>query len=36
MWLVECLAPNFKTLADFRAENGAAIKNVCREFIVLG
>jgi hypothetical protein len=27
--------PDFKTLADFRAQNGAAIKNVCREFIVL-
>ena len=35
MWLVGRLAPDFKTLADFRAENGAAIKNVCREFIVL-
>src|SRR5579863_8789682 len=35
MWLVGRLAPDFKTLADFRAENAAAIKNVCREFIVL-
>jgi len=35
MWLVGRLAPDFKTLADFRAENGGAIKNVCREFIVL-
>ena len=35
MWLVGRLAPDFKTLADFRAQNGAAIKNVCREFIVL-
>jgi transposase len=35
MWLVGRLAPDFKTLADFRAENTAAIKNVCREFIVL-
>ena len=35
MWLVGRLAPDFKTLADFRAHNGAAIKNVCREFIVL-
>jgi transposase len=34
-WLVGRLAPDFKTLADFRAQNGAAIKNVCREFIVL-
>ena len=35
MWLVGRLAPDFKTLADFRVENAAAIKNVCREFIVL-
>ena len=35
MWLVGRLAPDFKTLADFRSENVAAIKNVCREFIVL-
>jgi transposase len=35
MWLVGRLAPDFKTLADFRAENAAAIKNVCCEFIVL-
>src|SRR3954471_4350198 len=35
MWLVGRLAPDFKTLADFRAENTVAIKNVCREFIVL-
>ena len=35
MWLVGRLAPDFKTLADFRAENTLAIKNVCREFIVL-
>ena len=35
MWLVGRLAPDFKTLADFRADNTVAIKNVCREFIVL-
>ena len=35
MWLVGRLAPDFKTLADFRAENTVAIKNVCREFIRL-
>jgi transposase len=35
MWLVGRLAPDFKTLADFRAHNAAAIKSVCREFIVL-
>jgi transposase len=35
MWLTGRLAPDFKTLADFRADNGAAIRGVCREFIVL-
>jgi transposase len=35
MWLVGRLAPDFKTLADFRAENTTAIRNVCREFVVL-
>jgi transposase len=35
MWLVGRLAPDFKTLADFRADNAVSIKNVCREFIVL-
>lgn len=29
------LAPDFRTLADFRAGNTPAIKNVCREVIVL-
>jgi transposase len=35
MWLTGRLAPDFKTLADFRAENGAPIRGVCREFILL-
>lgn len=35
MWLVGRLAPDFKTLAPFRAHNSAAIKSVCREFIEL-
>jgi transposase len=35
MWLTGRLAPDSKTLADFRADNGAAIRGVCREFIVL-
>lgn len=30
MWLVSRLAPDFKTIADFRKENGMAIRNVCR------
>ncbi len=35
MWLVGKLAPDFKTIADFRKDNGAAIRAVCRQFIVL-
>jgi transposase len=35
MWLTERLAPDFKTIADFRRDNGKAIRNVCRQFIVL-
>ena len=35
MWLTGHLAPDFKTIADFRKNNGPAIRLVCREFIVL-
>jgi transposase len=35
MWLTERLVPDFKTIADFRKDNGAAIRLVCREFVVL-
>src|SRR5678815_3615672 len=35
MWLTGRLAPDFKTIADFRRDNGAGIRNVCRRFIVL-
>lgn len=35
MWLTERLTPDFKTIADFRKDNGDAIRRVCREFIVL-
>jgi transposase len=35
MWLTGRLAPDFKTIADFRRDNGRAIRNVCRQFIVL-
>src|SRR5262249_47567899 len=35
MWLTGCLAPDFKTIADFRKDNGSAIRKVCREFIVV-
>ena len=33
MWLLRRLAPDFKTLADFRKDNAQAIRGVCREFI---
>jgi transposase len=35
MWLTGRLAPDFKTIADFRKDNGPAIRKVCREFVVL-
>ncbi|HCF6146667.1 IS1182 family transposase [Pseudomonas citronellolis] len=35
MWLTGRLAPDFKTIADFRRDNGKAIRNVCRQFVVL-
>jgi transposase len=33
MWLLGRLAPDFKTIADFRKNNGKAIGGVCREFV---
>jgi transposase len=35
MWLIGRLAPDFKTIADFRRDNGAAIRAVCSRFVVL-
>jgi transposase len=35
MWLTGRLAPDFKTIADFRRDNGAGIRNVCRRFVQL-
>ena len=35
MWLAGRLAPDFKTIADFRKNNGEAIRLVCREFVML-
>jgi len=35
MWLSARLAPDFKTIADFRKDNGEAIRLVCREFVML-
>jgi transposase len=35
MWLTGRLAPDFKTIADFRHASGDGIQNVCRRFVVL-
>src|SRR6478672_6227686 len=35
MWLTGRLTPDFKTIADFRRDNGAAIGAVCRQFVAL-
>jgi transposase len=35
MWLTGRLAPDFKTIADFRHDNGKAICKVCAQFVVL-
>ncbi len=34
MWLLGRLAPDFKTIADFRRDNGAAILGACRAFVL--
>jgi transposase len=33
MWLTQHLKPDFKTIASFRHQNGAAVRKVCRQFI---
>src|ERR671913_630345 len=35
MWLTGRLAPDFKTIADFRKDNGPAIRATCRRFVLL-
>src|SRR3979411_12170 len=35
IWLTGRLMPDFKTIADFRKDNGEAIRKVCRAFVVL-
>jgi transposase len=35
MWLTGRLSPDFKTLANFRKDNGKGIRQVCRQFIGL-
>jgi transposase len=35
VWLTGRLAPDHKTIADFRKDNGKAIAKVCRQFVML-
>ena len=35
MWLTGRLSPDFKTIADFRRDNGKGIRNGCRRFVAL-
>ena len=35
MWLTGRLAPDFKTIADFRKNNTQAITHVCKEFVLI-
>ena len=35
VWLTGRLAPDFKTIADFRRDNGPAIRATCRQFVVI-
>lgn len=35
MWLTSRLMPDFKTVADFRRDNGPAIRAACAQFVVL-
>src|SRR6516225_8505011 len=35
MWLTGRLVPDHKTIADFRKDNGSAIRKVCARFVVL-
>jgi transposase-like protein DUF772 len=35
VWLTGRLMPDFKTIADFRKDNGEAIGRVCREFVTV-
>lgn len=35
MWLTGRLAPDFKTIADFRRNNGRGIRNACKRFVAM-
>ena len=33
IWLTQNLKPDFKTIANFRHQNGSAVRKVCRQFV---
>ena len=35
MWLTERLTPDFKTIANFRKDNGRGIREVCKQFVIV-
>ncbi len=35
IWLTGRLSPDFKTIPDFRHDNGQGIRNVCKRFVAL-
>src|SRR5712675_201934 len=35
LWLLRKLHPDFKTIADFRRDNGEGLKKLCRQFTLL-
>lgn len=35
IWLLEGLTPGYRTIADFRKINGAALRAACKDFVVL-
>ena len=35
LWLLKKLAPDFKTIADFRRDNAAELQTVCRQFTLV-
>ena len=34
-WLIERLAPDFKTIANFHKDNGRGIREVCKHFVTV-
>ena len=35
IWLTGRLSPDFKTIADFRRDNGVGMRNACRRFVLM-